>query len=204
MSQYLDPKSDVVFKKIFGDHPHLLISFLNAVLPLKPNQLIVELSYLPMEQIPIIPAFRRTIADVKCKDSQGRIFIVEMQMNWTDSFKQRMLFGASQAYVKQLERGENFNLLQPVYGLGLVAEIYEKTIPEWYHHYQLIKKGSDEGEVIEHLQLIFIELPKFPVQSSDEKQLRLLWLRFLREIDEKTNHVSKELIDVPEIAEAIT
>ena len=204
MSQYLDPKSDVVFKKIFGDHPHLLISFLNAVLPLKPNQLIVELSYLPMEQIPIIPAFRRTIADVKCKDSQGRIFIVEMQMNWTDSFKQRMLFGASQAYVKQLERGENFNLLQPVYGLGLVAEIYEKTIPEWYHHYQLIKKGSDEGEVIEHLQLIFIELPKFPVQSSDEKQLRLLWLRFLREIDEKTTHVSKELLDVPEIAEAIT
>lgn len=204
MSQYLDPKSDVVFKKIFGDHPHLLISFLNAVLPLEPNQFIVELSYLPTEQIPTIPAFRRTIADVKCKDAQGRIFIVEMQMNWTDSFKQRMLFGTSQAYVKQLERGEDFNLLQPVYGLGLVAEIYEKAIPEWYHHYQLIKKGSDEGEIIDHLQLIFIELPKFPVQSSDEKQLRLLWLRFLREIDEKTTNVSKELLDVPEIAEAIT
>jgi predicted transposase/invertase (TIGR01784 family) len=204
MSQYLDPKSDVVFKKIFGDHPHLLISFLNAVLPLEPNQLIVELSYLPTEQIPTIPAFRRTIADVKCKDAQGRIFIVEMQMNWTDSFKQRMLFGTSQAYVKQLERGEDFNLLQPVYGLGLVAEIYEKTIPEWYHHYQLIKKGSDEGDIIDHLQLIFIELPKFPVQSSDEKQLRLLWLRFLREINEKTTYVSKELLNVPEIAEAIT
>ena len=204
MSQYLDPKSDVVFKKIFGDHPHLLISFLNAVLPLEKNQVIAELSYLPTEQIPTIPAFRRTIADVKCKDSQGRIFIVEMQMNWTDSFKQRMLFGTSQAYVKQLERGENFNLLQPVYGLGLVAEIYEKTTPQWYHHYQLIKKGSDEGEVIDHLQLIFIELPKFPVQSTDEKQLRLLWLRFLREIDEKTTNISKELLDVPEIAEAIT
>ncbi len=24
MSRYLDPKADVVFKKIFGDHPHLL------------------------------------------------------------------------------------------------------------------------------------------------------------------------------------
>ncbi len=204
MSQYLDPKADVVFKKIFGDHPHLLISFLNAVLPLEPNQLIVELSYLPTEQVPEIPEFRRTIADVKCKDSQGRVFIVEMQMNWTDSFRQRLLFGASRAYVKQLGKGKDFNLLQPVYGLGLIAEIYEKTIPEWYHHYQLIKKGSDEGEIIDHLQLIFIELPKFPVQSSDEKQLRLLWLRFLREIDEKTTDVSKELLDVPEIAEAIT
>ncbi len=47
MSRYLDPKADVVFKKIFGDHPDLLISFLNAVLPLAPNSPIVELSYLP-------------------------------------------------------------------------------------------------------------------------------------------------------------
>ncbi|MHA7840391.1 MAG: Rpn family recombination-promoting nuclease/putative transposase, partial [Gammaproteobacteria bacterium] len=32
MAQYLDPKADVVFKKIF-EHEHILISFLNAVLP---------------------------------------------------------------------------------------------------------------------------------------------------------------------------
>ena len=34
MSRYLDPKTDIVFKKIFGRHPHLLKSFFNAVLPL--------------------------------------------------------------------------------------------------------------------------------------------------------------------------
>ncbi len=204
MSRYLDPKADVVFKKIFGEHPNLLISFLNAVLPLAPNSPIVELSYLPYEQIPQIPEFRRTIADAKCKDSKGRVFIVEMQMNWTDSFKQRLLFGTSQAVVKQLETGEKFHFLQPVYGLGLVAEIYEKTSPNWYHHYQLVKKGNlDDGDVIEHLQLIFIELPKFPTHSPDEKKLRLLWLRFLREIDGKTKTVAKELLEVPEIAKAI-
>ena len=31
-----------------------------------------------------------------------RIFIVEMQMLWTESFKQRVLFNASKAYVSQL------------------------------------------------------------------------------------------------------
>ena len=31
MSKYLDPRSDLVFKKIFGDHPHLLKSFLKAI-----------------------------------------------------------------------------------------------------------------------------------------------------------------------------
>lgn len=203
MSRYLDPKADVVFKKIFGDHPHLLMSFLNAVLPLPVDSPIVELTYLPSEQVPAIPEFKRTIADAKCKDAKGRAFVVEMQMNWTDSFKQRLLFGASQAFVKQLDKGKDYVLLQPVYGLGLVAEIYDTLSPDWYHHYQLVKKGSQDGDIIDHLQLIFIELPKFPVHSAEEKNLRLLWLRFLREIDEKTKTVSHELLEVPEIAEAV-
>ena len=58
----------------------------------------------------------------------------------TDHFKQRLLFGTSQAFAKPLEKGAEYKFLQPVYGLGIVAEIYEKTTPEWYHHYQLVKK----------------------------------------------------------------
>ena len=203
MSRYLDPKADVVFKKIFADHPHLLKSFLNAVLPLDADNPIVELHYLPSEQVPHIPTFKRTIADVKCTDAQGRVFIVEMQIDWTDSFKQRLLFGTSQAVVKQLEKGEAYQLLQPVYGLGIVADIYEKEDKNWYHHYQLVKIGAPATDIIEHLQLVFIELPKFPIQSHEHKQLRLLWLRFLREINEKTTEVSQDLLDVPEILEAI-
>lgn len=203
MSRYLDPKADVVFKKIFGEHPHLLKSFLNAVLPLDATHQIVNLTYLPTEQVPHIPTFKRTIADVKCTDAQGRVFIVEMQIDWTNSFKQRLLFGTSQAIVKQLEKGESYSLLQPVYGLGIVADVFDKTTSEWYHHYQLVKRGDSANDVIEHLQLVFIELPKFPVQSTDEKKLRLLWLRFLREIDEKTINVAQDLLDIPEISEAV-
>ena len=203
MSRYLDPKADVVFKKIFGEHPHLLKSFLNAVLPLDSAHQIVNLTYLQNEQIPQIPTFKRTIADVKCEDSSGRVFIVEMQIDWTNSFKQRLLFGTSQAVVKQLEKGQVYQLLQPVYGLGIVADIFDRQTPEWYHHYQLVKAGVQHTDVIEHLQLVFIELPKFPVQSSDEKKLRLLWLRFLREINEQTINVSQDLLEIPEISEAV-
>ena len=32
--KYLDPKADLTFKKIFGNHPARLISLLNALLPL--------------------------------------------------------------------------------------------------------------------------------------------------------------------------
>ena len=81
MSRYLDPKADIVFKKIFAEHPHLLISFLNAVLPLTPDQHILTLEYLPSELVPRIPGFKSTIVDVRCTDKQGRLFIVEMQID---------------------------------------------------------------------------------------------------------------------------
>jgi len=49
--RYLDPKNEVVFKKIFGQHPEILRSFLNSMLPLLGDQQIVELEYLSPEMI---------------------------------------------------------------------------------------------------------------------------------------------------------
>lgn len=37
MAIYLDPKADLTFKKVFGEHKELMISFLNAMLPLPDN-----------------------------------------------------------------------------------------------------------------------------------------------------------------------
>ena len=202
MARYLDPKADVVFKKVFGEHPHLLMSFLNAILPLPEDRTIVELTYLNSENTPAIPILKRTIADVRCTDDQGRVFIVEMQIEWSDSFKQRLLFEAGQALVKQLKKCENYHLLQTVYGLGIIATNFDPT-EQWYHHYQLVNVDKTPREIIEHLQLVFIELPKFPVCSSEHKQLRSLWLRFLREINEKTKEVSPDLLAVPEIKQAV-
>lgn len=31
--RYLNPKADLTFKKVFGEHPDLVASFLNALLP---------------------------------------------------------------------------------------------------------------------------------------------------------------------------
>jgi hypothetical protein len=109
-------------------------SFLNAVLPLPEDRVITELTYLNPQTTPAIPVLKHTIADVHCRDNHGREFIVEIQIEWTDSFKQRLLFESGQALVKQL---------------------------------------------------------------------CLLWLRFLREINEKTKYVSEELLNVPEIKEAV-
>ncbi len=203
MSRYLDPKSDVVFKKIFGEHPKLLKSFLNAVLPLPEEGLIESLTYLPGEQVPHIPGFKSTLVDVKCTDTQGRIFIVEMQIQWTKSFMQRLLFGTSTAYVRQLEQGESYDLLKPVYGLGLVGTVFDTEHPEdWYHHYSLVNVKKTE-RTIKDLQLVFVELPKFKAKSMSERKLQVLWLRFMSELDKKTTEIPPEWLEVPEIKQAV-
>jgi predicted transposase/invertase (TIGR01784 family) len=201
MSRYLDPKTDVVFKKIFGQHPHLLKSFLNAVLPLPEDGLIESLEYLSNEQVPAIPAFKYTVVDVRCTDQQGRIFIVEMQIQWTTGFMQRMLFNASKAYVNQLEKGEKFHLLRPIYGLGLLNTQFDADPEHWYHHYTMINVKKPEAQ-IKDLQLVFIELPKFKAKHFRQKKLQVLWLRFMAELNDKMKQLPSEWLDVSEIREA--
>ncbi|HVV69533.1 MAG TPA: Rpn family recombination-promoting nuclease/putative transposase [Gammaproteobacteria bacterium] len=203
MSRYLDPKADVVFKKIFGEHPDLLKSFLNAVLPLSDDQKIASLEYLSGEQVPVIPLFKATIVDVKCTDQYGRVFIVEMQIQWTASFMQRMFFNASKAYIKQLQTGEDYHLLKPVYGLGLIASEFDPDPDHWYHHYKMVNVEKPAIE-IKDLQLVFIELPKFKSKTYREKKLQVLWLRFISELDTKTRDIPEEWLRVPEIKKAVS
>jgi len=198
--RYLDPKNDLTFKKVFGQHPHLLRSFLNALLPLEPDGQIVSLEYLPAELVPEVPEVRNSIVDVRCVDERGRQFIVEMQMLWTESFQQRVLFNASKAYVRQLHPGQEFKYLQPVYSLNLVDDTFIHDSDEWYHHYRIV---SMAGKRIDGLEFVFVELPKFRPQSMPEKRLQVLWLRYLTEIGEKSRKVPEEMLAQAEVGEAI-
>ena len=200
--KYLDPKADLTFKKIFAGHPDLLISLLNALLPLKRNQQIKSIEYLPTELVPVDPLHKDTIVDVRCRDVEGRQFVVEMQMAWTDAFKQRVLFNASKAYVSQAEMGCKYEDLEPVYSLNLVNEIFEKDMKEYKHNYHIVHDKRTK-KVIEGLCFTFIELPKFHPHTMKEKRMTVLWLRFLTEINDKTQEVPAELLESPEISKAL-
>ena len=200
--RYLNPKADLTFKKVFGEHPDLIISFLNALLPFeKPEEEITWVEYLNPELVPFNPLRKDSIVDVRCKDRLGRQFIVEMQMMWTSAYKQRVLFNASKAYVSQLGKGYDYDLLQPVYSLNLVNDTFS-TSNRYYHDYRIVEV-EETGEVIEGLRFIFIELPKFTPRNYGDKKMQVLWLRYLTEIGEDTHKVPQELLDNPEINKAV-
>ena len=201
--KYLNPRADLTFKRIFGEHPDLVISLLNALLPLKVGEEITEIEYLPSELVPDNPLRKFSIVDVRCRDMQGRHFLVEMQMLWSPEFRQRVLFNASKAYVRQLDTGEGYGLLQPVYSVNLVNEVFEPELQGYYHHYAMVHVEHTD-RIIEGLQLIFVELPKFTPHTYAEKRMHILWLRFLTEINETTRTIPEELLEAPEIKKALT
>lgn len=201
--RYLNPKADLTFKKVFGEHPDLVASFLNALLPFdSPEERIEHVEYLPSELVPQTPLRKNSIVDVSCKDKRGRQFIVEMQMVWSSEFKQRVLFNASKAYVRQIAGGEDYELLQPVYSLNLVNDIFEPELEGYYHNYRIVHVEHSD-RIIEGLHFVFVELPKFTPQTYKEKKMHVLWLRYLTEIDENTREVPPELLDNPDIKKAV-
>ena len=204
MANYLDPKNDLTFKRVFGQHKHLCISLINSMIQFESP--IVSIEYATGELIPeLANVLRNTIVDVRCTDSNGRQFIVEMQMYWSESFKSRVLLNASKAYIMQLDKAKDFALLQPVYALSFVNDTFEKDFAmanEYFHHYKIVNI-KDTDKQIKGLEFIFLELPKFNPQGRAEKKLQDLWLRFLTDINEETIEVPKELLDNKLTREAV-
>jgi len=199
--KYLDPKADLTFKKIFGNHPKRLISLLNALLPLSEEEQIHEIKYLPTELVPQLEGGKNTIVDVLCTDARGRKFCVEMQMEWSDAFQQRVLFNASKLYVSQAKKGGKYSELQPVYSLNLVNDIFVHDTPDFIHNYRIVH-DKDSNKVIEGLHFTFIELPKFTPHSIADKRMMVLWL-FLTEINSNTKDIPADLLNDPEIGKAV-
>ena len=202
MAKYLDPKADLTFKRVFGEHPNLVASLLNSLLPLPSGEEIAEVEYMSPELPPRTSLEKNSIVDVFCKTKDGLQFIVEMQMFWTPSFKDRVLFNSAKVYVDQLKRGDEYSDLRPVYSLNFVDAVMEKDVPDFIHHYEMVhEKYTDR--IIKGLHLVFVELPKFKPQSIAERKMAVLWLRFLTEINRTTETVPPELMESKEISQAV-
>ena len=193
--KYLDPKADLTFKLVFGEHPDLVMSLLNALLPLDEDGQIISVEYWPSELVPENPGKKDSVVDVRCTDQRGRQFIVEMQLYWNEFFQQRVLLNASKAVVRQLDKGMNYKLIQPVYCLNLVNDIgFESDPDEFYHDYAIVNVEHSD-RIIEGLRFVYVELPKFKPKTIAEKKMAVLWLRFLTEINLTTENAPAELLE---------
>jgi predicted transposase/invertase (TIGR01784 family) len=101
-----------------------------------------------------------------------------------------------------LQSNENYYLLQPVYGLGILNSVFDEKTPEFYHHYRTVNCKNTE-EVIRGLEFVLVELPKFKPESWADRKMAVLWLRFLKEVEEHQSVVSDDLRENADIRKAL-
>jgi len=202
--QYYDPKTDVVFKKVFGTHKNLTISLLNAVLQLDGKKQIKDVEYLPSEILPLMGGKRSSAVDVRCQDSNGDYFIVEMQMYWSSDFLRRVLYNCAKVYASLYSKGEEHYKVKKVFSVNILNDIYQDGNNNNYHRYKMSEVGNP-NHVISGIEILCIELPKFKPEDYAQKTMLKLWQSFLTSINAKTGQeeISDELMANEEVKEAL-
>ena len=102
--KYLDPKADLTFKKIFGNHPARLNSLLNALQSLNEDELIQQQQYLPTVEELEISGF--TEAELRAYDKFWDSVSVERTLlddRYQKGMTQRSLEIASQMLAKGMD-----------------------------------------------------------------------------------------------------
>jgi predicted transposase/invertase (TIGR01784 family) len=162
MSKYslLDPKTDFIFKLIFGNekHPKILISFLNAVIQPKNKIVQVKIKNVELEKKHIEDKYSRL--DIFATTSNNEIVNIEIQLKDEKNMIKRSLYYLSKMYESQLGSGENYKILPRTVTINILRfEYLEKE--ENFHNAYRFKNIKNSNELTDVMEIHFIELPKF-------------------------------------------
>ncbi|MDV3105774.1 hypothetical protein [Segatella copri] len=121
--KYLDPKADLTFKKIFGNHPDRLKNLLNSLQSLNEDELIQQQQYLPTTEELEISGF--SDAELRAYDKFWDSVSVERTLI-DDSYQK----GKEEGIAEGMEKGMNQKALEiakNMLAMGLSAEQVAKA-----------------------------------------------------------------------------
>ena len=120
----LDPKNDDVFKRLFADSPDLLAALISAVRYDEPP--VEVLQVLNPHILPEDITGTAIELDVLARDSRGRLFNVEVQVQRFPRWSARSAFYLSRLLGSQIDAGQAYVNLKPVVGVHLLDfELFE-------------------------------------------------------------------------------
>ena len=180
----LDPKTDYIFKQIFGqpDYVEVLISFLNALFKGKPHIQSIELEN--SEITKILKDNKSSRLDVRARADNNIELDIEIQCANTGEIPERALHCTANLFPQNLKEGESYkrNKVIAIWILGENVTSRIDAISEAYMTFQPSK--SDNYDILsENERIFFIELKKFNPQNADRRDLLNTWLAFLQAPD---------------------
>ena len=167
MGRFINPFTDVGFKRIFGQEVSkpVLLAFLNSLL--EGERTIVDLKFLDKEQLGISDGDRSLIYDVYCETVTGEHIIVEMQYKSQPYFKERSIYYTARSIVQQGERGDEWKYdIKAVYlvaflnfKLSAISQDFRTDVAlmDMVHHTVFSDK----------VRLVYLQLPYFTKDAED-------------------------------------
>ena len=183
MAKYINPFTDVGFKRIFGQElsKPLLLDFLNSLF--EGEKRIVNLTFLDKEQPALFEEDRSLIYDIYCETDEGEKIIVEMQNKSQPFFKNRSIYYVSESIARQGERGSAWNYaIDSVY---LVAFLNFSPIDfkkQFRTDVVLAEKGTTE-QFSDKLRMIFLQLPLFTKEADECENQVERWIYLLKNME---------------------
>ena len=140
---FLDPRSDIAFKKLFGNiaHKNILISFLNSILGRLEGEKIVDVIFNDPTNVAETPLSKMSIVDVRCTDQNNNQYIVEMQVTDQKDYASRAQYYSALALSRQLAASQKYDKLVPVIFVGILDFNLFKTTDYVSHHVILDRKS---------------------------------------------------------------
>ena len=167
MSKFINPFTDVGFKRIFGQEfsKPVLLAFLNSLL--EKERIIVDLRLLDKEQIGLAEGDKSLIYDVYCETDTGEHIIVEMQYKSHPRFKERTIFYAAHSIVKQGEPGREWAYnIQAVYMVALL-NFKAHSISEEFRTDVSLMDMKHHTVFSDKMRLVFLQLPHFTKEADE-------------------------------------
>ncbi len=179
--QFLDVRTDYAFKKVFGSEnsKEILISFLNALIYQDRIHKIKDLVIVDPYNIPMIKGVKDTFVDVKAILDDDTKVIIEMQVLNHQGFEKRILYNAAKNYSIQLNKREDYHLLNPVIALSIVDFEMFKDSNNIISNFKLIEKEQFIN-YSDDIELIFVELPKFQKELEALENIKDQWIFFMK------------------------
>jgi len=199
---FADLTQDFVFKKAFASEQdkELLINLLNAFLERKLKHPITDVTiknpYIQGETL----INRDSILDIRCRDTDGNYFIVEMQVSQQHFFINRAIYYLCMSIANSGKKGDYYDYDIPSsYSINFLDFDIDilKNCPNVVQYFSL--SNDDYPEIkLDYLNLVFVRLPKFEktLEECESLQDKLLYsLCHAHEYEEQPDGLKGSVFD---------
>ncbi len=175
----IDPKTDFVAKILLGhkDRTEITEDFLNSILSRQDPYRIHSINLLNPFNDKETEDDKLSVVDVKCQDSEGTLYQIEIQL-WVHShLPSRMLHTLADIFQAQLGEGQDYEALATTQGIWLLNEnLFPLSVTRRYHHHFQFCDKKDGLLLSPKMSIDVIELQKWQARQITDSKSR--WLYF--------------------------